>query len=184
MRAERRSSSSSRARRIFPSFYALAAIACAAVLAVVLLGDDSGRAPSERAGAGEESFGGLEARASGGHSRAATPGGPVVTSERGPGAVLDAGGRMTPELLGLAPVAIGPNDVHVPRETRLREATDAIARFAERVERLEDERRRQLLTGDFDTDRLDDALAATRRSLAIAEFAERAIREEPAHVSP
>lgn len=91
----------------------------------------------------------------------------------------DAGALPTPESLGLTPVALEAGAVpDVPAEIRLTQATGAVARFAERAARLEDERRTQLSEGTLDTVRLDQRIAVTRQRLAIAELAERSIRDE------
>jgi len=91
----------------------------------------------------------------------------------------DAGALPTPESLGLTAVALEAGAVpDVPAEIRLTQATDAVARFSERAARLEDERRAQLSEGTLDTARLDQRIAVTRQRLAIAELAERSIRDE------
>ena len=158
--------------------------AAVAVLAVVVLADRATRSFTSSTDTRAESDRSAQSLGSRAGDQASDRDARLGTSIAGPGGWLDGGGRLTPQLLGLRPVAIPPDSVHVPRETRLREATDAVARFADRLERLEDERRQQLLAGNFDTDRIDTAIAAARHQLTIAEFAERAIQEEPASVSP
>ncbi len=107
-------------------------------------------------------------------------GSPSVDPSRRPApGELDAGALPTPESLGLTAVALEAGAVpDVPAATRLTQATDAVARFAERVGRLESERRDQLSEGTLDTVRLDQRITVTRQRLAIAELAERSIRDE------
>lgn len=108
---------------------------------------------------------------------------PPVGPRRRPRAGEPDGGVLaTPESLGLTPLALEAGAVaDVPAEIRLTQATDAIARFDERAARLEDERRALLSEGTPDTARLDQRIAVTRQPLAIAELAERSIRDEIAH---
>jgi len=77
--------------------------------------------------------------------------------------------------------------VEVAAEVRLEQAREAMDRFAARVARLEHEREAVGSGGTTDTAALDRAIATTRRRLAIAELAERAILVEmagPAQLFP